>query len=290
MTTSLPTVWSLSGSALGLYVLAAVILLGVLAANLNVAEALAGYFQERRAGATAAVGVLAFASNLIGAATLSLLSKALREPVRLSMAALPLLLVAERYVRRWNADRGNRPSYLAGLTGSIAGVLAAMRLLLRGGAASEGLTEAVVPGDVATVPLSQVLDNPDRWVVSLPLVVLYVAALAIFFAVHAFVKLAARTLEERGRDDRLRQAALTLLTALAMNFVGVGALCLSAQALGVEPRLAMVGLALLLILESYVTMLRKEAGHRGALWAGLVGSMGGMASATYLFMRDAPLH
>ncbi|MDX6768986.1 MAG: hypothetical protein SF051_05600 [Elusimicrobiota bacterium] len=281
----------LSGPALVLYVVAVAVFIGVASANLRVIESLTEGAKARKPGVAAAFAAfITFVSNFIGVATIAMLGKTSGTPPRLSMVALPLLIVLERHARAAIRDAKDRAAHLCALAGSLAGIAAGAWFLLRAVAVEEKVKRAVVSGQVETISVQQALERPENWQVSFQLVVFYLVSLAIFYGAHFGLKLAADSMAKDLRDGRAKAVLTTLVSALALNFFGVGALVLLGQKTGVPIRLAMVLVPLFIITEAYVKLLRSDRENRVGYWAGMTGSAAGMAGAAFLLLKGAPLY
>ena len=282
-----PTIWMVSGPVLVLYVAAVGMVLLLRAAN----DKLCAARSKRKAVPPAAAFLLALVLNFLGVVILVLLASALSVATRLSMLALPLLLLVERYgmkIRRGD-PRQRRVPALA-LAGSVAGLLMGAFFFMRAATTSEPVARVAVPGDVRTMGLSEVSGSAANWSVSLELAVFYLVSVAIFSGLHAVVRRTAQKLSARlSRRGRVGDALAGVL-AFALNFMGVVALVHMAASCGVQTRLAMVGFPLFLVAESYVKLLYAEPGSRGSHWIGLLCSCGGMVSGTFFLLRGAPLH
>lgn len=281
----------LSGPALVLYVVAVALFVGIVSANLRVIEALTEGSKARKPAIAAAFTLLiTFVSNLIGAATIALLAKNSGTAARMSMVALPLLLVIERHGRSAVKDQKDRGAHLAGLFGSVAGLASGAWLLLRGVAVQEQVRHQVVSGTVKTLTVEQALAHPQDWTVSGQLVVFYLMSLSIFWAAHWGLKLSSEAMGQDLREGRAKALLTALVSALVLNFFGVGALVLIGQAASVPIRIMMVVVPLFIVVESYVQLLRSDRENRFGHWAGLVGSAAGMAGAAFLLLKGAPYY
>ncbi|MFI5362585.1 MAG: hypothetical protein ACHQ49_11500 [Elusimicrobiota bacterium] len=276
----------LSGPVLVLYVAAAAIAFVLLEANDRISAASG----KEKALPPALIALLTFVSNLLGVVSLVLLANRMSTGARLTMLGVPLLLVVERYGLILWREPQKRGAAAAGFAGSVAGLFAGAVLFLRHAASAEPVAHVSVPGDVPTMALSSMMENRGGWSVSLKLIVFYVVSIAIFFALHAVVKNAALRLTNCPEDKRRQRSALATLLAFALNFGGVAVLIALTNSADVQARLAMVGVPLFLIAESYVKLLRDEPQNRPSYWSGLIGSGGGMILAAFFLLRGAPLH
>lgn len=274
-------IWALSAHVLFLYVAAVAVFFSVLSGNLRAMEAITDKFSARTPLAAGKVLLLTFGSNFIAAALVALLASLSAIDSRHSMVLIPFILLSERHARlAWKEKRAAQ-AHGSAFLGGAAGMLSGAWLFLRSDFTQDTFKRVVVPGDVATLPLSQVLDNQSDWAISIQLVVFYCVALAIFFGVHELLK----------RFVRPKQGvmATATLAALALNFLGVAVLVLLGGAAGVKIRMAMVIFPLFLILESHVKQLRANPSDRRACFADMIGSAAGIASAAYLMLRGAPI-
>src|SRR6185437_12174631 len=80
---------------------------------------------------SAAIFLLAAASNLLAVATLVLCANGLATPPRLSMLAFPVALLLERYGRLISRAPSRRRDPVSALGGSLAGLAAGAWLFLR---------------------------------------------------------------------------------------------------------------------------------------------------------------
>ncbi|HAM35193.1 MAG TPA: hypothetical protein DEB40_12975 [Elusimicrobia bacterium] len=281
-----PGIWFVSGFVLLLYIAAVAIVFLLIKIN----DRMGFGSSDEEPLPPAAIVALAFVSNLLGVSAIVLLADALSTGVRLSMLALPLLLLIERYGMRIRREAAKWRVHGSALAGSAAGLAAGAWLFMLKRATTEPLRHAVVPGDVRTVPVSELLGDKGTWTVSLQLVAFYLVSVAIFLGLHALLKRMARKLMACPAKQRGPRTALSILIAFVANFLGVFILVFLANASNVQTRLAMVAFPLFLIAESYVKLLRAEPQNRPSHWTGLIGSGGGMALAAFFLLRGAPLH
>jgi fatty acid desaturase len=281
----------LSGPALVLYVVAVALFVGIVSANLRVIEALTEGVKARKPAAAAAFALLiTFVSNFIGAATIALLGKTSGAAPRMSMIAFPLLLVIERHARAAVKDAKDRTTHLCALLGSAGGVLAGAWFLLRGVVVEEQVKRSVVSGSVRTLTVEEAMAHPQDWQISAQLVVFYLLSLTIFWAAHWGLKLSSESMAKDLRDARAKALLTALVSALVLNFFGVGALVLIGQAAQVPVRIAMIIVPAFIVVESYATLLRSDRENRYGHWMGLIGSAAGMAGAAFLLLKGAPYY
>ena len=281
-----PTIWLVNGPILVLYLAAGAIVYLLCLANDRICSA----SKKEKPMPPAMIVLLTAISNLLGVATLSLLAGALSTETRLSMMALPLLLLLEHYgMIMYRAPR-ERTTAASMLGGSFAGLAIGAWMFMRNAAMAEPIERVIVPGDVRTIPLTELLQNKGSWSVSLKLVVFYVISVSIFFGLHALLKRASAKMLDCPAEKRKERTAFAGLLAFALNFMGVVTLLLMAKSADAQIRLAMVGFPLFLIAESYAKLLRAEPQNRSSHWTGLIGSSGGIALASFFLLRGAPLH
>jgi hypothetical protein len=203
------------------------------------------------------------------------------------MIAFPLLLVIERHARAAVKDAKDRAAHLCALLGSASGLLAGAWFLLRGVVAEEQVKRSVVSGSVRTLTVQEAMAHPQNWQISAQLVVFYVLSLTIFWAAHWGLKLSSESMAKDLRDARAKALLTALVSALVLNFFGVGALVLLGQAAQVPVRIAMILVPAFIVVESYVSLLRSDRENRYGHWMGLLGSAAGMAGAAFLLLKGA---
>ncbi|HXT00316.1 MAG TPA: hypothetical protein VN915_06550 [Elusimicrobiota bacterium] len=281
----MPAVWLISGPVLFLYVVAIASIWALREANDRICTA----SSREKPLAPAAVVLLTAVSNLLAVATLVLCARGLETTPRLSMLAVPAAVLLERYGRLIYRAPSRRRDPVSGLLGSLGGLAAGAWLFMRASAGPEQVVRAAVSGSVQTVPFAEAMAHDAPWAVSLSLAGFYLLSLAIFFGIHALLKRTGPKLLGDSARPRAGGAAQALALAFALNFLGVAALVLAANASDVRARLAMVGFPLFLIVEAYVELLKKEKARRRSHWSGLAGSAGGMVLAGWFLLRGAPL-
>ncbi len=283
-----PVIWAVSVPLVVLYVLTAFFLFLVLYANQRVVEAPKG----GKPLSPAAVAAMAFASNFLAVATVAILARAGGYPARLSIVLLPLGLVVEHYGRALYRERRRRAVHAAGLAGSAAGMLAGAFTTIRSVAETADTSRLVLPADVETLPITDVLRRGDDWAVSLQLLVGYLVSIALFFTLHQFLvrfgkKALARAHERGGKGlEGLLPLAGACLAGNAAATALVVAVCAAA---GVAPRLAMVLVSMFLVAESYTKSLVNDRTGRYAYLVGVLSSSAGMIVGMLLLMRGARL-
>lgn len=283
-------VLNLSGYILFLYAAAVAIFYAVMIGNVRMIEGRPAADNRRTGWAAALIFLITLGSNLIGAATVALLSKVFAIPSRQSMVAAPLVLLLERHIRLAIASPKDRRNHAFALAGAAAGMLAGAAVFLLADVPQETFKRALIPGDVVTMPVSDALQNPESWSISIQLVVFYCVSLAIFEFAHFYLKRLSGSMSGGLREGSPRETGIALASAVALNFLGVAALVLLGRSAQVQIRQAMVLLPLFLIMESYMKLLRADAVNRRSYITGLAGSALGLAGAGFLLLRHAPIH
>jgi len=278
-----PAIWLIDGPVLFLYVAAVALVFAVREVNDRICTA----SSREKPVPPAAVLLLTGVSNLLAVATLVLCAHGLDAAPRLSMLAFPGAVLLDRYGRLIYRAPSRKRDPVSGLAGSLAGLAAGAWLFMRT-SGPEQVVRATVSGNVQTVPFTEAMAHDAPWAVSLKLAGFYLLSLAIFFGIHVLLKRTGPKLLGDGRR-RAGGAVQAVVLAFALNFLGVAALVLAANASDVQARLAMVGFPLFLIVEAYVKLLKTETARRPSHWSGLAGSAGGMVLAGWFLLRGAPL-
>jgi|GEM_PF-2420601 len=281
-----PTIWLVNGAVLFLFALAPTLALFLCAANDRICVGSAATSRQP----PFVIALFALVTQFLGVGTLVAAGNALSTTTRYSMLVLPLALIGQRYVAASLRKIADRESAGPALAGCLAGLALGAVLFMRHAVRTEPITTPLLPGNVRTLPVSQLLDSGTSWAISLDLLLFYCVALAIFFSLHKLLRMASpRVLAVRPRTPWVG-ATLAGVLAFVLNFLGVVVLVGSANISSVEPRQAMVFFPLLLIVESYSRLMREEPKNRRSHLIGLVGSVCGMAAAVFLLMRDVRLH
>lgn len=280
-------IWALTGPLLLLYAVAVAIFYAVEAAVLRLTANITDGYKSREPRIVLGVLLAALGANFIAAAALAQLARLAGIPSRQSLILFPLALLAERRIRLGWKTPNSRYAHAYGFLGAAAGLLAGAWMFLASDAAQGTVASVVVPGDVPTLPLSEIMRNPSDWAISIQLVVFYCVSMAIFFGAHGLLKRFARKTGSKAAEERPRTTQI--LSALALNFCGVALLVLLGRAADVQIRLAMVFLPLLCVLEAYVKLIRADMPNRKAYFAGIAGTTAGMVSAALLLLRGAPV-
>lgn len=133
------------------------------------------------------------------------------------------------------------------------------------------------------------LKQPANWTISVQLLILYVIAVAVFFGGHAVQNKTEAALKDRLHKGAAGASIGLFLLALILNFAAVGALTVIAKKTGVDIRMAVVLLPLVLLVEQHVRRLRNSPQDRRAQLLGIAGVTLGIAAGVAAFMPDAPL-
>lgn len=126
------------------------------------------------------------------------------------------------------------------------------------------------------------------WALSGPVLILYVAAVAIFVAILSanLRVILALTEGARARTPGVA-AAFTLFITLVSNFIGVATVVLLGQTSGASPRLSMLAFPVLLTAERHIRHAARHARVRGAHLAALAGGLTGIAAGGWIILRPA---
>ena len=133
------------------------------------------------------------------------------------------------------------------------------------------------------------LRRNEVWAISVQLLVLYVVSVGLFFGIHEVWRKLSDPQKDKIAGGARGPAVFVLLLAFALNFAGTAAFAKLAHKLGEAPRLAMIVVLLVLILEKHVRRLRGAPQERRFQLIGVAGVSAGILSAMYVFMRHAPL-
>lgn len=137
--------------------------------------------------------------------------------------------------------------------------------------------------------LTAFLHRPDLWAVSIQLLILYCVSVALFFGVDAGNHGAAGSLKDGIKNGRIPQQLFLLATAAAANALAVLTLVFISKKLNTVPRLAMIGLPLLLLVEKHVRHVRHDKETRRPELLIGAGMTLGILGAAYVLMRGCPI-
>ncbi|HEX4047978.1 MAG TPA: hypothetical protein VH309_09100 [Elusimicrobiota bacterium] len=124
-------------------------------------------------------------------------------------------------------------------------------------------------------------NQPTIWLVTGPIVFLYLAAAAMVYLLREAND---RICSTASKEEAMSPAVIVLLT-LVTNLLCVATLVLASNALSSSLRFSMLALPLILLVERYGMIVLREPARRGAAIAGLGGSVAGLAVGAWMFMR-----
>jgi hypothetical protein len=137
--------------------------------------------------------------------------------------------------------------------------------------------------------LIEVFRRPSTWTVSVQLLILYCVSVGLFYLVDAGNRSAAEPLKAGVRSGKALNQAVVFAVAAASNALAVLTFVFICRRVAVVPRLAMVGLPLLLLIEQHVRAARSHREDR-RLEALLAAGMAiGIIGAVLALMRGSPL-
>jgi hypothetical protein len=134
-----------------------------------------------------------------------------------------------------------------------------------------------------------ILHIPGGWAVSVQLLVLYCVAVGLFFAVDAGNRGASAPLRDGVKAGKASSRLFVFAIAAASNGLAVLTFVFVSRKLDTVPRLAMVGLPLLLLVEKHVRVGRAEPENRLRELLLGAGTAVGIVAAMFALMRDCPL-
>jgi hypothetical protein len=127
----------------------------------------------------------------------------------------------------------------------------------------------------------------DLWTISVQRLILYILAVGVFLALHeVWAKIAGNLKVKVDSGAKLAWGAVFLLAAVLL-FAGSGLFVQIARRLD-QPRLAMLILPLVLILEKHVRQMRASPQDRRLPLLGAAGECAGLIGGMFAFMRAAP--
>jgi predicted metal-binding membrane protein len=133
------------------------------------------------------------------------------------------------------------------------------------------------------------LRHPKVLPVDAQLLILYCVSVALFFAFDGAARSAAGTMKDGVRAGKAPQALAAFALAGAANALAAAALVFLCGKLGVVPRLAMVALPLLLLLEKHGRAARADKDRRRLELLLAAGALAGIVGAALTLLRGAPL-
>ena len=131
--------------------------------------------------------------------------------------------------------------------------------------------------------------HPNVWAVSVQLLILYCVSVALFFAVDGVDRSASQSLKERVKNGKAASQLFLFALAAASNALAVFVFVSLCRKLGTVPRLAMVGLPLLLLVEKHVRSIRADPEQRRLELLLAAGLTIGVIGAMFALMRDCPI-
>lgn len=137
--------------------------------------------------------------------------------------------------------------------------------------------------------LAQLTKHHSTWTINVQLLILYVAATALFFVIQ-WGNL--RVLSPFAGAAKAGKGAALLpvfLLAAGTSFIGVVTVVFLARRMSLVPPLAIIGLPLFLVLESHVRKLVADEDQARFQLSAAAGVLLGMASSVWIWMRHNPL-
>src|SRR3569832_1030162 len=162
----MPSLWLIDAPTLFLYVAAVFLVYAVCEGNDRVFTA----SSREKPLPSAAIFLLTAVTGLLAVATLVLCANGLATAPRLSMLALPVAVLLDRYGRLIYRPPSRRRAPVAAQGGSQGGLAAGAWLFMRRVSGPERVVRAAVNGKVQGVDFTQALTGDAPWAVSLLLV------------------------------------------------------------------------------------------------------------------------
>ncbi|MFI5350578.1 MAG: hypothetical protein ACHQ2Z_13610 [Elusimicrobiota bacterium] len=136
--------------------------------------------------------------------------------------------------------------------------------------------------------LIEAFRHPNVWAVSVQLLILYCVSVALFFAVDSGNRSASVSMKDGIKNGKALSQIVLFALAAASNALAVWTFVFICNKLSTVPRLAMVGLPLLLLVEKHVRAIRANQEHRRLELLLAAGVTIGIAGAMFALMRDCP--
>ena len=133
------------------------------------------------------------------------------------------------------------------------------------------------------------LRHNELWTISVQLLVLYVVSVGCFLIIHEINLKITGSQRDAVAKGKVPSCLLVFVLALVSNALGVAGLDFLARQTGEAPRLAMVAVPFLLVLEKHIRHIRDTPKERRYNLLASAGVTLGMAGAVYALMRHAPL-
>ena len=140
--------------------------------------------------------------------------------------------------------------------------------------------------------LLESLRHPDVLAVSLQLLILYCVSVGLFFAVDTGNRAASDSMRDGLRSGNASSQLLLFAVAAVSNSLAVLTFIFLSKKLNTTPRLAMVGLPLLLIVEKHVRAIRADKADHANRRPELLLAAGvtvGIIGAAIALMRHCPI-
>jgi hypothetical protein len=131
--------------------------------------------------------------------------------------------------------------------------------------------------------------HPAVWGISVQLLLLYVMSVGLFFVVDAGNRSASESLNEGVKSNKALNQLTVLCVAAASTALGVLTFVFLCRKLNTVPRLAMVGLPLVLLIEKRVRAGRADHEHRRLDQLLAAGAAIGIIAAVLVMMSGSPL-
>jgi hypothetical protein len=131
--------------------------------------------------------------------------------------------------------------------------------------------------------------HPSTWTVSVQLLILYVVSVFLFFIVDSGNRAASEPLKTSVKGGKALSQATVFVVAAASNALAVLTFVYICKRLNTAPRLAMVGLPLILLIEKHVRAVRADREHRRFELLLAAGMAIGLIGAVLALMSGSPL-
>jgi hypothetical protein len=131
--------------------------------------------------------------------------------------------------------------------------------------------------------------HPNVWAVSVQLLILYCVSVALFFAVDGVGRSVSQSLKDGVKNGKVPSQLFLFALPAASNALAVFIFVTLCRKLGSVPRLAMVALPLLLLVEKHVRSIRAHPEQRRPELLLAAGMTIGIIVAMFALMRDCPV-
>lgn len=136
---------------------------------------------------------------------------------------------------------------------------------------------------------TEIFRHPDVQAVGLRLLLLYCVSLALFFAVDRGNRSASEPLKDGVRNGRAASQLFLFALAVVSNVLAVLTFLFIGKRLGTAPRLTMIGLPLLFLVEKHLRAIRADRENRRLELILAVGTILGVLGAACALMRGCPV-